>query len=256
MPSIEARFTGYSGAVTVTITRLIDDVVMVTGAAATSEGDGIYSYAIAFTPPTSSTKYKVVWTATTRSIVDVFELPAIGTQSGAIVSASLGAYVTISEAAAYFASDPRATAFLALSADMAWYLRRATRTIDELPLKGSTYYYFVASDPITGQQDKQFPRYIDGMCYGWNINTLLPEVPQEVLVACCEEALALYLFHADNDRSERKTMKDDGVKSYSLGGDYSENLDKSNSEKHKGLLSSEAWKMLSGYIAGAIEGTF
>jgi hypothetical protein len=166
-------------------------------------------------------------------------------------------YIATRELAlAYFAGDPRATAFIATPATMDWYLKRATKIIDNLPLKGRTYYDFVTVSPITGQQqDRQFPRYIDGACYGYNINSNLPEVPQEVLDACCEEALALYLFHADTDRSERKTMKDDGVKSYSLGGDYSENLEKSNSDKHKGLLSSEAWRMLSGYVAGAVEGT-
>lgn len=166
-------------------------------------------------------------------------------------------YITTLEIAlAYFAGDPRAIAFIATPATMAWYLRRATKIIDNLPLKGQTYYYFVNGTPAAGQQNRQFPRYIDSMCHGWNINTLLPEVPQEVLDACCEEALALYLFEADSDRKDRKSMKEDGVKSYNLGGVYSENLEKSNSDKHKGLLSTEAWRLLSGYIAGAIEGTF
>jgi hypothetical protein len=74
-------------------------------------------------------------------------------------------------------------------------------------------------------------------------------VPQNVLDACCEEALAIYLFLADTDRSERKTMKEDGVKSYSLGGDYSETLGGSNSDKHYGLHSTEAYNLLSKYIA-------
>jgi hypothetical protein len=164
-------------------------------------------------------------------------------------------YVTEAEAETYFDGDPRADAFLA--ADMAWYITRASKIIDNLPLKGRTYYDFVTTSPITGQtQDQQFPRYIDGQCYGWNLGTNLPEVPQEVKDACCEEALSLYAFYADTDRSERKTMKEDGVKSYSLGGDYSENLDRSNSEKHKGLLSSDAWDLLKGYIAGAVEVSF
>jgi hypothetical protein len=164
---------------------------------------------------------------------------------------------TLELALAYFSGDPRAAAFIATPATMAWYLKKATKKIDSLPLKGSTYYYSTNNILIVGQQQaRQFPRLIDGVCYGWNINTTLPEVPQDVLDACCEEALALYLFYADTDRSERKTMKEDGVQSYSLGGDYSENLGKSNSDKHKGLLSSEAYDFLKGYIAGAIEASF
>jgi hypothetical protein len=167
-------------------------------------------------------------------------------------------YITTLELAlAYFSGDPRAAAFIATPATMAWYLKKATKIIDNLPLKGSTYYYFANSILVVGQQqERQFPRHIDGMCYGLSITTFFPEVPKDILDACCEEALALYLFHADTDRSERKTMKEDGVKSYSLGGDYSESLDKSNADRHKGLLSSEAYDLLKGYIAGAIEATF
>lgn len=172
-------------------------------------------------------------------------------------SSSETAYVSETEANTYFASDPRAAAFIAIaSATKLWYLKKATKIIDGLPLKGSTYYIFVTGSPVAGQQNKQFPRYVDGECYGWDSTTSLPEVPQDVLDACCEEALALYLFQSDTDRSERKTMKEDGVQSYSLGGDYSENLGKSNSDKHKGLLSSDAWDLLKGYVAGAIEATF
>lgn len=164
--------------------------------------------------------------------------------------------VTRELALAYFAGDPRAAAFIATPATMDWYLRRATKIIDNLPLKGTTYYYFVFSDPIAGQQqDRQFPRYIDDMCYGWNTNTILPEVPQEVLDACCEEALALYLAQINTDESERDSLKKAGVTSFSLGGGYSESFGASDSDKHKGLLSPDAWRMLGGYIAGAIEAT-
>ncbi|MFA5408129.1 MAG: hypothetical protein WC343_05090 [Bacilli bacterium] len=168
-----------------------------------------------------------------------------------------GSYIaTEEEARAYFAGDPRATAFLALSS-LAWYLQRATKTIDNLPLRGRTYYDFVTVSPITGlQQDRQFPRWIDGMCYGWNVNSLLPEVPQEVLDACCEEALAIYLHNADTEGQARETLQNQGVKSYTLGGGYSETFGSSGKAKHKGLLSSEAFDLLKGYISGAIEATW
>lgn len=157
-------------------------------------------------------------------------------------SSSDVAYVSETEANTYFASDPRATAFLALvSASKLWYLKKATKAIDALPLRGRKYLR-------DGTQARQFPReYREG--YDMNESTGLAEVPQAVEDACCEEALALYLFYADTDRSERKTMKEDGVKSYSLGGDYSENLGTSNEDRHNGLLSSEAYKLLSKHIA-------
>lgn len=147
---------------------------------------------------------------------------------------------TIEEAESYFDGDPRAAAFIALE-DISWYLKRATKAIDKLPLRGRKYM-------LDGSQDRQFPReYRDG--YDWNEDTGTVEVPQNVKDACCEEALEIYLFMADTDRSERKTMKEDGVKSYNLGGDYSENLGASNSDKHYGLLSSDAYTLLSKHIA-------
>ena len=148
---------------------------------------------------------------------------------------------TLELAVTYFEDDPRATAFISTPSAMAWYLRKATKIIDGLPLRGRKYQ-------LDGAQTRQFPReYRDG--YDRNELTGVAEVPQNVLDACCEEALAIYLFLVDTDRSERKTMKEDGVKSYSLGGDYSENLGTSNSDKHYGLLSTEAYNLLSKHIA-------
>lgn len=157
-------------------------------------------------------------------------------------SSSEVAYVTETEANTYFASDPRATAFLLLaSATKLWYLKRATKAIDDLRLRGRKYLR-------DGTQALQFPReYREG--YDMSESTGLAEVPQGVEDACCEEALAQYLFQSDTDRSERKTMKEDGVKSYSLGGDYSENLGVSNVDRHNGLLSTEAYQLLSKHIA-------
>jgi len=160
---------------------------------------------------------------------------------GTPILAGTDTYVAWNEAQTYFSSDHRATAFVALASGMLWYLQRATKTIDGLPLRGRKYQ-------LDGTQARQFPReYREG--YDQNELTGVAEVPRNVEDACCEEALALYLFYADTDRSERKTMKEDGVKSYSLGGDYSENLGGSNSDKHNGLLSSEAYNLLSKHIA-------
>jgi len=144
-------------------------------------------------------------------------------------------------ASAYFASDPRATAFIATPATMTWYLQRATKVIDALPLRGRKYY-------MDGSQERQFPRlYRDG--YDMDEATGISEVPQIVLDACCEEALAIYLFHADADKSARRKLQEEGVKAYSLGGGYSETFGTSNEGIHNGLKSTEAYALLSKYIA-------
>lgn len=167
-----------------------------------------------------------------------------------------GSYVDSSEAETYFEDDPRAEDFLE-DDKLEWYLKRATKIIDNLPLRGTTYYEFTTkATPGADEQNRQFPRVIDRVAYGWDDDSSLPEVPQDVLDAVCEEALAIYLFMADTDRTERKTMREDGVKSYSLGGDYAENFDKSISDKHKGLLSADAYNLMKGYIAGAVEVVF
>jgi hypothetical protein len=157
----------------------------------------------------------------------------------------------------YFSGDPRATAFLALDSGMDWYLRRATRAIDAMPLAGMTYYIYNRNTTIdTDEQSLAFPRVIDGKIHDWNDDTGLPIVPQNVKDACCELALSLYLFYADTDNMDRKSMKDQGVTNYNLGGVYAETLGRSNADKHKGLLSSEAYELLKGYIVGAVELTF
>lgn len=148
---------------------------------------------------------------------------------------------TLELAVTYFKDDPRATAFISTPSAMAWYLRKATKIIDGLPLRGRKYQ-------LDGTQIRQFPReYRDG--YDMNELTGVAEVPQNVLDACCEEALALYLFLADSDRTDRKTMSEDGVNNYNLGGVYSETLGPSNADKHYGLLSSEAYRLLGKHIA-------
>lgn len=156
---------------------------------------------------------------------------------------------------AYIGADPRAAA-IALkalaAASQEWYCQRATKAIDALSFKGQTYY-----DIGTGEneQERQFPRWIDGQAYAETDSGDGAEVPQEVIDACCEEAIALYAFYSDSDRTDRKTMKDDGVQNYNLGGVYSEALGKSHLDKH-GLMSSEARRLLSGYLSGSVEMVF
>jgi hypothetical protein len=173
------------------------------------------------------------------------------------IAASTDSYVSVASAGAYFSGDPRATAFLALVSGMAWYLTRATKTIDAMPFAGLTYYIYNRNTTIDAdEQALAFPRVIDGKVHDWDEDTGLPIVPQNVKDACCEEAIALYKFFADSDNTDRQAMKEQGVQIYNLGGVYSETLAASNPEKHNGLLSSEAYRLMKGYLGGAVELTF
>ena len=144
---------------------------------------------------------------------------------------------TIEAAESYFANDPRAAAWLNLTDDQkAWYLARATKIIDALPLSGRKYM-------LDGSQERQFPReYREG--YDMNELTGIAEVPQAVLDACCEEALAIYL----QGTSGRRALQEQGVKSFSLG-KLSETFADGAADKYHGLLSADAYRLISKYIA-------
>lgn len=146
--------------------------------------------------------------------------------------------VTIELAEAYFADDPRATAWLLLSdALKAWYLQRATKAIDALPLRGRKF-------DRDGTQDRQFPReYRDG--YDQNELSGEAEVPQAVEDACCEEALAIY----SQGTSGRIALQEQGVQSFSIGGKLSETFRPGASNIHYGLKSADAYRLLAKYIA-------
>ena len=154
---------------------------------------------------------------------------------------------------AYIGADPRAEAVAlkaAAAATQEWYCQRATKIIDSIPFKGQTYYD-IGTD--TGEQERQFPRWIDGIVHDETDTGDGAEVPQAVIDACCEEAIALYAHYADSDGLARSSMQQQGVKAYSLGGGYSETFGPAGSDKHHGLRSQEAYDLLVGYIAGAVE---
>ena len=141
-------------------------------------------------------------------------------------------------------SDPRtaAVALKAASADtQKWYCQAATKAINRLPLRGRKY----ARD---GTQDLQFPReYMTPD--GWfpdNDEEGTVAVPQAVIDACLEEAIALYAHYSSSDAQSRADLQDQGVKAYSLGGGYSETFGPSGA-KH-GLKSSTAYDLLARYI--------
>jgi hypothetical protein len=150
-----------------------------------------------------------------------------------ISSASLDAYVTLAEADTYFDDDPRATAFLVLSTELrTWYLNRATQIIDSLPLRGTKYDIY---------QDFEFPRIIDGVIVGdADFDTV---VPDNVKKACMEEALEIYL---QGTSGSRKTLQEQGVQSFSIGGKLSETFVVGSGQST--LLSATAKRLMRPYI--------
>jgi hypothetical protein len=138
----------------------------------------------------------------------------------------------------------------ATDSDKTKALQMATKAIDAIPYSG----YKLLSD-----QAREFPRkYVPTESvnpwgatfiadpYGYIYESA--NVPQPVLDACCLEAIALLTFYADSDNIDRKAMKDQGVKSYSLGGVYSESLDVSTSDWMHGMKSPDAHKLLVQYF--------
>lgn len=151
-------------------------------------------------------------------------------------------YVATATALEYFADDPRATAFIALSSTvLAWYLARATKIIDALPLRGTKYL-------IDGSQILQFPRIIDGVTCDWNDSTDLPIVPQAVKDACLEEALAIFSQGAGG----RRDLQEQGVASYSIGGTLQETFTPGAATRLGGLRSADAHRLLKTYIARSV----
>lgn len=172
-------------------------------------------------------------------------------------TAITASYIATRELAlAYFAGDPRAAAFIATPANMDWYLRRATKTIDAMPLAGLTYYIYNRNTTIDAdEQSLAFPRVIDGKIHEWNDDTGLPIVPQNVKDACCEEALALYEFYADDDAQERYDRQEQGVSSASNPAG-SESYQAGIIAKRRGLHSVAAYDLMKGYLAGSVELSF
>ncbi len=158
-------------------------------------------------------------------------------------------YITVADADAYMDTRLYATAWAVTDSDKEKALKMATRAIDRITLRGIKK---------TIAQDLAFPR-----CYLWGDKILIPdpddtllgikrgaylcetEVPQPVLDATCEEALALL----DRGNASRYRLQADGVESFSLG-----NL----SETYRTgvgrpeLVSPEARDFLRHYKAGAV----
>ena len=161
---------------------------------------------------------------------------------------------TIEDLETRLSGDPR-TAAIALAAASSsaqtWYLQRATAAIDNLPFKGTTYNYLDRSSPSSDEQDRQFPRIINGLACDWDDSTSEAVVPELVKAACVEEAIGLYEFYSSSSDQKRAKLQRQGVSSFSLG-DLSESYKAGASRKLKGLKSETAYDLLKEYIAGAV----
>ena len=141
-------------------------------------------------------------------------------------------------------SDPRASAVAlkaAVAATQAWYCQAATKAIDRLPLRGRKY----ARD---GTQALQFPReYMTPD--GWfpdNDEEGSVEVPQQVIDACLEEAIAIYGAGAGGIQE----IAAQGIQSFSVGGKLSYTF--APGAGSQGLQSSKAAQYLRRYLGGKI----
>ena len=162
-------------------------------------------------------------------------------------TAVANSYITTIElASAYFASDPRATTFIATPASMVWYLQRATFVIDSLKLRGRKFWRDGTQVWPNGRS-KAFPReYRDG--YDMDEVTGYEIVPQHVLDACCEEALAIYLESLDTDIQLRRKLQNSGVASVGFRG-RSETYSPGAKDINHGMKSHEAFALISQHIA-------
>ena len=125
-------------------------------------------------------------------------------------------------------------------------LVEASDNIDVLPLKGCKY-----ADDIS--QPRAFPRYPErvGQAIGTDETNFqneiaYSEVPQEVKDACCLEAMELLKQGA----SGRKELREQGVKSFSIGGKLSETFVDASIPK---LISRKARDKLRYWLAGMVE---
>jgi len=160
------------------------------------------------------------------------------------------AYISSSEAGVWLSEHVTfITAWTAAtSAQKTAALFEASDAIDSLPLKGCKY-----ADDQT--QDRAFPRIPDRAAQtigtdetNFQSDQDYSQIPQEVLDATCLEALEIL----KQGSSGRKELREQGVKSYSLGGKLSESFVDEYVPK---LLSRKAREKLRFWIAGIVEAT-
>jgi len=164
-------------------------------------------------------------------------------------------YLSVVEADSLAFTRPNSAAWAGDGKAKANALQEATLRIDSLPLRGSRYepsniengaQIDINKDGLA--QVLEFPRIIDGIICDWDYGTDLPLIPSWVKRACLEEAITILEFNADSDNIDRRSMKDQGVQSYNLGGVYSENLGPATIDIQQALQSRTAWRYMKRYM--------
>ena len=162
-------------------------------------------------------------------------------------------YISLVDAETYLDTRLFADVWTAASADdKARAVIMATKKIDRLTLEGAKK---------TTTQKLEFPRryphdtrYGSFMTDATNINQAgegwyaESDVPQAVLDAVCEEALALLASANDS----RRKMQRAGVKSFTLGSLSESFYDNAGTTKANALISQEAKELMKPFIAGAV----
>jgi len=128
----------------------------------------------------------------------------------------------------------------ATSAEKLAALEEATRRIDSMILRGTKY---------DSDQALEFPRIIDGVIVGNSDQDA--EVPTPVLWACLEEAMTIIDCSSSADKTERRSLQEQGVKAYSLGGGYSETFSLS-ADRNGGLESRVAARYMRRYTGAGV----
>jgi len=135
-------------------------------------------------------------------------------------------FSTIEEADALAAKKPNSSAWTGANpSQKTAALQEAARRIDATPLRGERYeekYIKNGSqDDINNDglaQTLEFPRIIDGVVCDWDHGTGKPIIPDQVKLACLEEAI----FILGNGSDFRQTLQAMGVQSFNIGGKLSE----------------------------------
>lgn len=168
-----------------------------------------------------------------------------------VLTVGQNSYIDVTDAQTYFNKRLFIDSWINASADdNTKALIMASKKIDRQPLKGKK---------VDVNQAMEFPRMLysyEPMHYGeYNINIstkqynygpgwyIQDSVPQEVLDAVCEEALALLQI----GNSKRIDLQKQGVRAFNMGG-MSETLSGSTIR----LLSQEAKELLLPYIGGGV----
>jgi hypothetical protein len=173
-----------------------------------------------------------------------------------MTTAVTNSYITTTEAADALMALRLGTASwtAAASATKIAALQHATSNIDALPFSG-----YKQSET----QVNQFPRmyFYEPNSYSpytsTNIETNLNgdcveiDTPSDVLLACALEALALIDYYATSTAAKRKTLQDQGVKSYSIG-PLSETFGSTSAVSSGGMKSSEAYQLLEKYLENSV----